>query len=151
MNAPYAGLAWLDYSPFRFPCECTGAVKNISEMMKRFGCFETKIGGSVSAAILSRDLALGEIFEETLLDDKLFVRSALDDPSMIEDIDLIRVDDCAEPVSDDDTCSVQLLQASAYDGLCLVIECAGGLVEQQDAWLVDDGSSDQQPLTLSPG
>jgi len=79
--------------------------------------------------------------------------SGLDDLSLLDHVDAIGVDDRGQVVRDDHAGDASELARDALgdDGLSQVVECAGGLVEHQDARAADDGPGDQEPLTLAAG
>lgn len=67
----------------------------------------------------------------------------LADTAMCHDNDTVGPTDGAESVCDDQhsaTCAGPV-QGLLYHPLGLCIKCAGGLVQDQDCWLLDEGTS----------
>jgi hypothetical protein len=97
------------------------------------------------------DLPLSKVAKQAFLGHQLVASTLLHDASLVEDEDAVRVQNGAEAVRDDDACGIQLFQAAAHCGLRLVIERAGGFVEEQDTRPLNVGACDQQTLALSAG
>src|SRR4029077_19644684 len=76
--------------------------------------------------------------------EQLLVGARLDDAAGLHHVDAVGVDDRAQAMGDDDAGGLQPLEAAADDLLGAVVEGAGGLVEEDDPWPVDDGPGDQQ-------
>ena len=67
--------------------------------------------------------------------EQLVVRPLFHDAPFVQDYDVIRVDDRAQPVCDDDACGRRLCEVALDHRLAEVVERAGGLVEQQHSRL----------------
>src|SRR5882724_10446202 len=80
----------------------------------------------------SRELPFGQVREHAGLLDQLLVVAALEKPAALNDQDSVRIHDRAEPMSNDDSSGLQLFEASADDPLRVIIQSAGGLIEEQD-------------------
>ena len=87
----------------------------------------------------------------TLPGHELIVATPLHDLSVLDDQDEIRPADGGEAVSDDKGCPVsqEILKTFLNEGLALRVEAGGGLIQDQDPWVCQDGSGDGDALTLS--
>jgi len=79
--------------------------------------------------------------------------TSLDNLTLTHDEDDVSCPDGAESMGDHNHGLLSLLQKQAKRLLDLVlalgVECTSGLVEEQDAWLADEGASDGNALLLS--
>src|SRR5512135_511428 len=84
--------------------------------------------------------------------EQLAVSAALHDLSRLEYQDLIRALDGGEPVRDHERrpAAAQTLQAVLDQRLALGIEAGGGLIQDQDSRIGQDGPGDRHPLALAP-
>ena len=83
------------------------------------------------------------------------MRALLDNLALAHDNDLVGVHNCRQAMSDHDHGLLLLLQESVQSLLDLVfalgIECTSGLIEEQDARLADESTSDSDSLLLTTG
>src|SRR5262245_8856340 len=103
--------------------------------------------------LLSDELCLHQLTVEGRRSEKTFVRAALDDAPFVEDDDAVDSGDGGQPVRDDQRSRpiVERPQSELHDRLELLVERAGGLVENQDTGASEDRSRDRQSLTLAAG
>ena len=82
---------------------------------------------------------------------ELVVAADLDDAAVVEDDDAVGVADGAEAVGDDEggAALLQLLQRLLDEVLALAVERRGGLVEDEDAGVAEDGAGDRDALALA--
>ena len=87
--------------------------------------------------------------------DELGVRALLHHAALLNHRDLVGVADGREAVRDHQrrppTRGEQLVERSLHDGLALVVERRGGLVEHEDGRVAHQGTGDGQPLLLPAG
>src|SRR2546427_1207684 len=81
------------------------------------------------------------------------MRAALDDSSVFQDKDDIRLADGCEAMSDHNTGPAlhQPVEGIENDGFGYSIESGRWLVENKNGSIADDGASDPDALTLAPG
>src|SRR5579871_213142 len=81
------------------------------------------------------------------------VGAAFDDLSLFDDEDLLGATDSGETVGYDEGCAAlhEVAQAVLNHGFGLGVEGAGGLVEDEDAWVGQNGAGDGDALALSAG
>ena len=81
---------------------------------------------------------------------ELIMRSLLDSLSFVDDDDIVSIENCGQPMCDDDSRSVfcNAIESRLYDSLARYIKCAGGFVENENLGLTSNSSSDRDPLTL---
>src|SRR5665213_1318359 len=81
------------------------------------------------------------------------VGSALDDAACLDDQDLVRSANRRQTMGDDKRCAVlhEIAEAALDESLGLGIEGAGGLVEDEDAGVGENGARDGNALPLSSG
>src|ERR1700736_818484 len=81
------------------------------------------------------------------------VGAAFEDLALFDDQDLVGAADRREPVGDDEGGSAlhQEVEAALDQGFGLGVERAGGLVQDQDARVGEDGPGDREPLALAAG
>src|SRR5262245_65791280 len=103
--------------------------------------------------LLSDELSLHELAVEGRRTEKPFVRATFDDAPFVEDDDAVDGGDGGQPVRDDQRGRpiVERPQSELHDRLELLIERAGGLVENQNTGPPEDRSRDRQALTLAAG
>ena len=89
--------------------------------------------------------------EEPALGHQLFIISLLHNISMVHHQDAVTALYGAEPVGDDHPGAAHFLQRFAHLGLCQVIQCAGGLVKEENVGPVDDGPGNENALLLAAG
>ena len=84
---------------------------------------------------------------------QLVVRSLLDDAPVVEHHDEIRVADRREPVGDHERCPPghEALERVEDHGLGLRVDRGGGLVEDEDRRVLDEGAGDADALALASG
>ena len=79
----------------------------------------------------------------------------LDDLTLAHDDDLVSSDDSAQSVCDDDHGLLAVLKQLIERFLDLVltfgVQGTRGLIQEQDAWFANQGSSDSNALLLSAG
>jgi len=79
--------------------------------------------------------------------------SLLDHHALLHHYDFVSIDDCAQPVGDHDNGLLLILEKlvkSLLDlELTLCVQGTRGLVEEQDAGLADQGTSNRNPLLLA--
>src|SRR5687768_6901960 len=90
---------------------------------------------------------------EAALAQKLGVGAALGDPALVEDDDLVGIDHGRQTVGDDDGGAAR---GDAAQGLLdrrlgSAVERAGGLVEDQDRRVLEEGTGDGDALLLAAG
>ena len=90
-------------------------------------------------------------FEHSNLRQNLRWRSISDNSAMVETDDAITLRDGAQPVSNHHDCEVpvELIDRIHHGLLGVVIQGAGGLVQDQDLSLFVEGPSDPKTLTLT--
>src|SRR5690606_37693360 len=105
------------------------------------------------AVELETGLLLVEAAVEPAVAQQLVVRAALDDAALVHDEDLVRALDGGEAVRDDEggAAAAERAQPVADEGLALGVEAGGGLVEDEDARVGDDGARDGDALALAAG
>ena len=116
---------------------------------------------SVRDALLGRalpgtrqeQLALEEPLICALPSHELLVRSALHQPTVLDDQQLVRLDDGRETVRDDDDglVPVQARERILDVGLGLRVQRAGGFVEDQDRRVLEEHAREGDALLLAPG
>jgi uncharacterized membrane protein YccC len=80
------------------------------------------------------------------------VVALLDDPAVVKDDELIHSHDGAQPMSHQGGAAVHELPQSLLDeDLAFRVQRAGGLVEQQDRRVAQDGAGERDPLALAAG
>ena len=79
------------------------------------------------------------------------MRSLLDDVSSVDDVDAVGVEDRRQPVRDGKgrPAHHELVERRLHDLLALRIERRRRLVEDQNAWILQDGACDRDALTLT--
>ena len=79
--------------------------------------------------------------------------AALDDPAGVEHDDLVGVADRGQPVGDGDggAAGRQGVDGLLYGALGAGVEGAGGLVEDEDRRVAQDGAGDGEALLLAAG
>lgn len=79
------------------------------------------------------------------------MRSGFYDFALVHDEDLVGIDDCAQPVSDDDTGSAchEGVEGALDSALGFRIEGAGSFVEDDDLRVFEEDASDCKALFLS--
>ena len=79
------------------------------------------------------------------------MRTAFDDLALVHHNDAVRMPHRAQTVGDDEDGSplTDLRHVALHDGLALVVQRAGGLVEDQDARLGDERPGDCDSLALA--
>src|SRR5690606_24719028 len=84
---------------------------------------------------------------------QLGVSAALDDPAVIEHEDLVSALDRRQPVRDDERRATlsQTTQSVPDQRLALAVEARRRFVEDQHAWIRDDGTRNRETLPLSAG
>ena len=100
------------------------------------------------AVLLQPELAIGEAAI-----DQLLMRPDIDDLALLHDQDLIAIDQGGEAVGDDDhgPPAGDAQQVGIDHRFALRIEGAGGLVEDQDARIVDERPRNGEALALAAG
>ena len=85
--------------------------------------------------------------------EEFLVRAALDDAAFVQDDDLVGVLDGAEAVGDGDggAAGHELLEGLLDAALGLGVERGGGLVEDEDGRVLEDGAGDADALALAAG
>src|SRR5208337_4397283 len=91
-------------------------------------------------------LPVHEFGEQTRGVGQFGITPCLDHPARIEHVDPVGALDRAEPVRDDDARDGDALQILDHRRLGGIVECAGGLVEEDQARSTDQGTRKQQPL-----
>ena len=94
-------------------------------------------GGNRSVPVVagSGRLPVDQLLKWTGVCQQLMIFTGLDDLSFLDHVDAIGVDDRGQTVRDDHAGDASELAGDALgdDGLSQVVECAGGLIEHQDA------------------
>ena len=94
-------------------------------------------GGNRSVPVVagSGRLPVDQLLKWTGVCQQLMIFTGLDDLSFLDHVDAIGVDDRGQTARDDHAGGASELAGDALgdDGLSQVVECAGGLVEHQDA------------------
>ena len=79
----------------------------------------------------------------------------LDDMTLTHDDDLVSSDNSAQSMGDDNHSLLafleQRIQRFLYLMFTLGVQCARGLIQEQDAWFANQGSSNSYALLLSAG
>src|SRR5690606_24756675 len=90
---------------------------------------------------------------ETALAQQLVVGAAFDDSALVHDEDLVGGLDGGEAVRDHEggAAAAEVLESVPDEGLALGVEAGGGLVEDEDARIGDDGARDGDALALAAG
>lgn len=82
---------------------------------------------------------------------ELFVRTLLDDLALAEENDVVGLLDGSETMGDDDGCAslACAVESGLHDLFATDIDGGGGLVEDEDLGLLDDGAGDGETLALT--
>ena len=82
---------------------------------------------------------------------ELSVGALLDDTSVVEDNDIIGSDDSGEPMGDDDggASTEHLIKSSLEEPLTFCVECRGGFVEDEQAGVAEESTSNADALALT--
>ena len=107
------------------------------------------VSHSVPCVLLVQPLTVYQFGKVSAPFDQLVVRAILNDPASGQHQNPIAVADGTEPVSHDDTCTFQLIKRFGYLFLCLIVQGAGSLVENQDTGFGGDCAGYHQTLLLS--
>ena len=101
----------------------------------------------------SHHLARNKLLVTTVEGNELVVSTLLDDLSFTHDNDLVRVNDRAEPMGDDNDSLLLFVEQGVKSLLNLMftlsIEGAGSLIEEQDSRLADESTGDSDSLLLT--
>src|SRR5260370_41087194 len=85
--------------------------------------------------------------------DQLIVATVLDDAAMLDRDDPVRVAHGREQVSDDEDgpAGGNSFHVLLDGALAFVVQCAGRLVEDEDAWIGNERAGDRDSLALPAG
>ena len=98
-------------------------------------------------------LHIAEPFVVAAQGDQLVVAATLDDFALVHDADLVRAADGGEAVGDDDRCAVahEAFQCLLDEPFRFRVERRGGLVEDEQRGILEDGAGDADALALAAG
>src|SRR6185295_4141726 len=108
-------------------------------------------GGGIAA--LALDLDPEELGVAPAAGQELLVRAGFDNAAVLDDRDAVGMADGGEAVGDDKAgpAAHEAGQAPLDEPLALGVEVAGGLVEDEDEGVGQDGPGDGQALLLAAG